>query len=103
MSNDVVVAIVGGVFAILVVIVQAVTLKLVDKGNKENIRDHGVVQQKLDGLSSNMQDVKIDILEVKADIKDLDADLDQLKAEFHEHDHRADGTTRKSRKKKAGV
>ena len=107
MSDGQIIAIIGGVFGIIVAIVQGITMWMVNKGNKENARDHGVVQEKLDGLNSNMQDVKIDILEVKADIKDVDLDLDQLKAELHghitEHDHRADGSSAKPRKKKARV
>lgn len=107
MSDGQIIAIIGGVFSIIVVLVQGVTLWLVNKGNKENVRDHGVVQEKLDGLTNNMQDVKIDVLDIKADIKDLDADMDQLKAEFHGHldesDNRTNRKTRKSAKKKASV
>lgn len=107
MSDGQIIAIIGGVFSIIVVLVQGITMWMVNKGNKENARDHGIVQSKLDGLTSNMQDVKIDVLDIKADVKDLDADIDQLKAEFNGHinepHHRATRKTGKPSKKKAGV
>lgn len=104
MSDGQTVAVITGLFGLLVIIVQGLTMKMVDKGNKENTRDHGVVQAKLDGLSSNMQETRIDLLEIKVDIKDLDTEMGQLKNELHEHIGDSDGSkAEKSTKKKSRV
>lgn len=85
MSDGQMIAVIGGLFSLLVIVVQGLTMKMVDKGNKENTRDHGIVQEKLDGLSSSMQETKIDLLGIKVDIKDLDSEVSQLKEELHGH------------------
>ena len=60
-------AAVTGAFSVLVL--------LIEKGRKENIRDHGLVKERLDSL--------------KEDISDLDADIAVLehKIDSHVRDH----------------
>jgi hypothetical protein len=107
MGDGQIIAIIGGVFSIIVVLVQGVTMWLVDKGNKDNARDHGIVQSKLDGLNSKIQDIKIDVVDIKSDVKHLDTCIDKLREDFDGHlngpHHRAAGKTRKSSKSKTGV
>ena len=104
MSDGQIIAVIGGLFSLLVIVVQGLTMKMVDKGNKENTRDHGIVQQKLDGLSSSMQETKIDLLEIKVDINDLDLELSQLKEDLHGHLDETDSSkVKKSAKKKSRV
>lgn len=104
MSDGQMIAVIGGFFSLLVIVVQGLTMKMVDKGNKENTRDHGIVQEKLDGLSSSMQETKIDLLGIKVDIKELDSEVSQLKEEFHGHLNETGGIkVKKSTKKKSHV
>jgi len=101
------VAIIGGVFGIAIIIVQGLIAFWVNKGNKDNARDHGIVQTKLDSMTSNMQEVKVDILDIKMDVKHLDQEIGALKEDFnghvHEHDNRTTGKAGKQRKSKAKV
>lgn len=101
------VAIIGGAFGLASIILTALTAFWVNKGNKDNARDHGLVQTKLDSMTSNMQEVKVDILDIKMDVKHLDEEIGALKEDFsghvHEHDNRTDGKAGKQRKNKAKV
>lgn len=55
----------------------ALLMMLIEKGRRENIRDHGYVAQKLDDL--------------KADVKDIDADIAVVehKLDVHINDSKA--------------
>lgn len=55
--EGVLVAVIGGVFAVLTVIIQ--------KGRKENIRDHGNVMDRLDLVSS---EIRKDIRQVRYEV-----------------------------------
>jgi len=107
MSDAESVAVIGGVFGIVFILVQSLIAFWVNKGNKENARDHGLVQTKLDAMTSNMQEVKVDILDIKMDVKHLDQEIGTLKEDFnghvHEHDNRTTGKAGKQRKGKAKV
>jgi len=61
MNDAIVVAIITGCFAILVALVQ--------KGRKENVRDHGYVVERLDALHNDIQyvDEDLGIIEAKID------------------------------------
>ena len=67
MSDGIIVAMITGCFGILVALVQ--------KGRRENSRDHGIVAEKLEQL--------------KYGIEDVDADIQVLEAKFdgHINDH----------------
>ena len=56
-------AVVTGAFALLML--------LIEKGRRENVRDHGYVAQKLDDL--------------KADVKDIDQDIAVIEHKFDAH------------------
>ena len=58
---------------------------LIEKGRRENVRDHGIVSEKLNSLASNMQDVKIDVLDLKSDIKEIDEDISNLEKQLIGH------------------
>lgn len=60
MSDAIVVAIITGCFAILVALVQ--------KGRKENTRDHGYVVERLDALHEDIQNVDEDLSVIEAKI-----------------------------------
>lgn len=60
MSDAIIVAIITGCFAILVALVQ--------KGRKENIRDHGYVVERLDALHDDIQGVDEDLSIIEAKI-----------------------------------
>lgn len=84
MSDAILVAVITGFFGILIALVQ--------KGRRENIRDHGHVVEKLEQL--------------RYGIEDVDADIQILEAKFdgHINDHAVgrfeeSGTKRKSKKK----
>ena len=68
-------AVVTGAFAIL--------MMLIEKGRRENVRDHGYVAQKLDDL--------------KADVKDIDGDIAVIehKLDTHLNDPKAHGSKKK--------
>lgn len=57
MSDAVVVALITGFFGILIVLVQ--------KGRKENVRDHGYVAEKLDSLSENLHAIDKDLMAIE--------------------------------------
>ena len=57
--EGVLVAVIGGVFAVLTVIIQ--------RGRKENIRDHGNVMDRLDLVSS---EIRKDIRQVRYEVSD---------------------------------
>lgn len=84
MNDTILVAVITGFFGILIALVQ--------KGRRENIRDHGHVVEKLEQL--------------RYGIEDVDADIQILEAKFdgHINDHAVgrfeeSGTQRKSKKK----
>ena len=68
-------AVVTGSFALLML--------LIEKGRRENVRDHGYVAQKLDDL--------------KADVKDIDGDIAVIehKLDAHLHDPKVHGGKKK--------
>ncbi|MGA1712954.1 MAG: hypothetical protein ACO4CS_16845 [bacterium] len=78
MSDAILVAVITGFFGILIALVQ--------KGRRENIRDHGYVVEKLEQLRDGIEDV--------------DADIQILEAKFdgHINDH-AKGTFEGGKKK----
>ena len=51
-------AVVTGSFAILML--------LIEKGRRENVRDHGYVAQKLDDLKEDIQDIDEDVAHIEA-------------------------------------
>lgn len=61
MNDAILVAIITGCFGILVALVQ--------KGRKENVRDHGYVVERLDALHDDIHgiDVDLDVIEAKID------------------------------------
>lgn len=73
------------VIVAMIGLVGSVIIVLVEKGRKENSRDHGFVAEKLSSLAGNMQDVKIDVLDLKSDIKELDADILNLEKNLSDH------------------
>jgi len=68
-------AVVTGAFALLML--------LIEKGRRENVRDHGYVAQKLDDL--------------KADVKDIDGDIAVIehKLDAHLNDTKSHGSKKK--------
>ena len=68
-------AVVTGAFAIL--------MFLIEKGRRENVRDHGYVSKKLDDL--------------KADVKDIDGDIAVIehKLDAHLNDTKSHGSKKK--------
>ena len=68
-------AVVTGAFALLML--------LIEKGRRENVRDHGYVAQKLDDL--------------KADVKDIDGDIAVIehKLDAHISDPKVHGSKKK--------
>lgn len=68
-------AVVTGAFALL--------MMLIEKGRRENVRDHGYVAQKLDDL--------------KADVKDIDGDIAVIehKLDAHLNDPKVHGGKKK--------
>lgn len=84
MSDAILVAVITGFFGILIALVQ--------KGRKENVRDHGYVVERLDALHD--------------DIHEIDADLGVIEAKIdgHINDHAVgvygeNGNGRKNKKK----
>jgi hypothetical protein len=73
-------AVVTGAFGLLML--------LVEKGRRENVRDHGFVKERLDGI--------------KSDIADLDEDLSVIEAKIDNHlsDHVAASLDVKPTKKR---
>jgi hypothetical protein len=85
MNDAVFVAIITGCFGILITLIQ--------KGRKENVRDHGYVVERLEALHE--------------DIHDIDSDLEVIEAKIdgHINDHVVgvfgeDGSKRKKKKSK---
>jgi flagellar motility protein MotE (MotC chaperone) len=74
-------AIVTGAFGLLML--------LIEKGRRENVRDHGFVKERLDGI--------------KSDIADLDEDLSVIEAKIDNHlsDHVAASLDVQPTKKRA--
>ena len=68
-------AVVNGAFTLLML--------LIEKGRRENVRDHGYVAQKLDDL--------------KADVKDIDGDIAVIehKLDAHLNDTKSHGSKKK--------
>lgn len=74
-------AIVTGAFGLLML--------LIEKGRRENVRDHGFVKERLDGI--------------KSDIADIDEDLSVIEAKIDNHlsDHVASSLDVQPTKKRA--
>ena len=62
-------AVVTGAFALLML--------LIEKGRRENVRDHGYVAQKLDDLKADVKDIDQDIAVIE---HKLDAHLNDTKS-----------------------
>ena len=62
-------AVVTGAFALLML--------LIEKGRRENVRDHGYVAQKLDDLKADVKDIDGDIAVIE---HKLDAHLNDIKS-----------------------
>lgn len=73
MSDVVLVALVGGVFSVIVVVVQAGVARV-------NSAQHGMVDARVTEVLQEIRDVKADVRTVKADVRDLDAKVDDLTA-----------------------
>lgn len=53
-------AVVTGAFGVLML--------LIEKGRRENVRDHGFVKERLDGIKSDIADLDSDIMVIEAKI-----------------------------------
>ena len=64
----------------------ALAMLLIEKGRRENVRDHGYVAQKLDDL--------------KADVKDIDSDIAVIEHKLDAHMNNTDLHAEEEREKK---
>ena len=60
----------------------AILMLLIERGRRENVRDHGYVAEKLDALKGDIKEVQNDL---KTDIKDIDSDLAVIEYKLDTH------------------
>lgn len=89
MSDAVTVAVITGCFGILVALVQ--------KGRKENNRDHGIVAEKLSHIKSKIENVEADVMHIDMDLGVIESKID---GHINDHAHGTFEQTGNSRKKK---
>jgi hypothetical protein len=76
-----------GVIVALIGLVGSVLVVLIEKGRKENARDHGIVADKLDA-----QKIELDV--IKGVLDDIDQDMAHIEVKLDDHldDHRQGDT-----------
>jgi hypothetical protein len=76
-----------GIIVALIGLVGSVLVVLVEKGRKENARDHGIVADKLDA-----QKIELDV--IKGVLDDIDQDMAHIEVKLDDHldDHRQGDT-----------
>jgi len=84
MADGALAALITGLFGILAIIIR--------RGDKAQERDHGVVQQKLDNLKSDVSHLAVDVQHIDLDLSVIEVKVDRqdeklsaLKEDFAQH------------------
>lgn len=89
MSDAILATIITGCFGILVALVQ--------KGRKENNRDHGIVAEKLSQIKEKVEHVEADVMHIDMDLGVIESKID---GHINDHAHGVFEQTSVARKKK---